>query len=191
MNGSSGSAMAPAAPQADAGDDATPGRSAPRMGARSPVGSNRHHGRRIYSMVFVAEEGTASSLKGSREVIASHGLFCSLRRSRLALLDHHRGRQDRPGQSRAGGKGTRSARHRVDRRLLPRGTGRRSLPGFSTGKAFGGCGAMVLRCVRCTRVEKAQKQGVDFACGLRPDREYPQRLRLRRQIGRDPGKGSP
>ena len=32
----------------------------------------------IYSMFLVAEEGTASSLRGVREVVATHGLFCSL-----------------------------------------------------------------------------------------------------------------
>jgi len=32
----------------------------------------------IYSMFLVAEEGTASSLRGLREVVAKHGLFCSL-----------------------------------------------------------------------------------------------------------------
>lgn len=32
----------------------------------------------IYSMFFVDEEGTASSLQGIQEVIARHGLFCSL-----------------------------------------------------------------------------------------------------------------
>lgn len=32
----------------------------------------------IYSMFLVEEEGTASSLRGLREVIAQHGLFCAL-----------------------------------------------------------------------------------------------------------------
>src|SRR5580704_5472403 len=32
----------------------------------------------IYSMCLVDEEGTASSLRGVREVVAKHGLFCSL-----------------------------------------------------------------------------------------------------------------
>jgi hypothetical protein len=32
----------------------------------------------IYSMFLVDEEGTASSLRGIAEVVASHGLFCSL-----------------------------------------------------------------------------------------------------------------
>jgi transposase len=32
----------------------------------------------IYSMFLVDEEGTASSLRGVREVVAKHGLFCSL-----------------------------------------------------------------------------------------------------------------
>jgi len=32
----------------------------------------------IYSMFLVAEEGTASSLRGVAEVVARHGLFCSL-----------------------------------------------------------------------------------------------------------------
>ena len=32
----------------------------------------------VYSMFLVDEEGTASSLRGVREVVAKHGLFCSL-----------------------------------------------------------------------------------------------------------------
>jgi hypothetical protein len=32
----------------------------------------------IYSMFLVDEEGTASSLRGVAEVVARHGLFCSL-----------------------------------------------------------------------------------------------------------------
>jgi transposase len=32
----------------------------------------------IYSMILVAEEGTASTLRALREVIAAHGLFCAL-----------------------------------------------------------------------------------------------------------------
>jgi hypothetical protein len=32
----------------------------------------------IYSMFLIDEEGTASSLRGVREVVAKHGLFCSL-----------------------------------------------------------------------------------------------------------------
>ena len=32
----------------------------------------------IYSAFLVAQEGTASSLRGVREVVARHGLFCSL-----------------------------------------------------------------------------------------------------------------
>ena len=32
----------------------------------------------IYSLFLVAQEGTASSLRGVREVIETHGLFCSL-----------------------------------------------------------------------------------------------------------------
>src|SRR5271154_6687084 len=32
----------------------------------------------IYSMFLVDEEGTVSSLRGVREVVAKHGLFCSL-----------------------------------------------------------------------------------------------------------------
>jgi transposase len=36
----------------------------------------------IYSMFLVDEEGTASSLRGVREVVAQHGLFCSLHTDR-------------------------------------------------------------------------------------------------------------
>jgi hypothetical protein len=32
----------------------------------------------VYSMILVAEEGTASTLRALREVIAAHGLFCAL-----------------------------------------------------------------------------------------------------------------
>jgi len=32
----------------------------------------------LYSAFLVEEEGTASSLRGVREVVAEHGLFCSL-----------------------------------------------------------------------------------------------------------------
>ncbi len=32
----------------------------------------------LYSAFLVDEEGTASSLRGVREVVAQHGLFCSL-----------------------------------------------------------------------------------------------------------------
>ncbi len=32
----------------------------------------------LYSAFLVDEEGTASSLRGVREVVAKHGLFCSL-----------------------------------------------------------------------------------------------------------------
>ena len=38
----------------------------------------------IYSMFLVDEEGTASSLRGVREVVAKHGLFCSLYTDRAA-----------------------------------------------------------------------------------------------------------
>jgi hypothetical protein len=36
----------------------------------------------LYSAFLVDEEGTASSFRGLREVIADHGLFCSLHRDR-------------------------------------------------------------------------------------------------------------
>ena len=39
----------------------------------------------IYSMFLVDEEGTASSLRGVREVVAKHGLFCSLYTDRGSL----------------------------------------------------------------------------------------------------------
>jgi hypothetical protein len=32
----------------------------------------------IYSMFLVDEEGTVSSMRGVREMVAKHGLFCSL-----------------------------------------------------------------------------------------------------------------
>ncbi len=42
----------------------------------------------IYSAFFVAEEGTISSFRGLREVIAEHGLFCSLYTDRASHYWH-------------------------------------------------------------------------------------------------------
>jgi transposase len=42
----------------------------------------------IYSAFFVAEEGTMSSFRGLREVIAKHGLFCSLYADRASHYWH-------------------------------------------------------------------------------------------------------
>ena len=42
----------------------------------------------IYSMILVEEEGTASTLRALREVIAAHGLFCSLYTDRGAHYFH-------------------------------------------------------------------------------------------------------
>ena len=41
----------------------------------------------IYSAFFVAEEGTMSSFRGLREVIAEHGLFCELYVDRAGQLE--------------------------------------------------------------------------------------------------------
>jgi hypothetical protein len=38
----------------------------------------------IYSAFLVDQEGTASSLRGVRDVVAKHGLFCSLYTDRAA-----------------------------------------------------------------------------------------------------------
>jgi hypothetical protein len=42
----------------------------------------------VYSMILVEEEGTASTLRALREVIAVHGLFCSLYTDRGAHYFH-------------------------------------------------------------------------------------------------------
>lgn len=49
-----------------------------------------------YSMFFVDEEGTVSSLRGAQEVIVVRGLFSSFYSDRQPLLDH-------PGSGRQGG----------------------------------------------------------------------------------------
>jgi hypothetical protein len=41
----------------------------------------------IYSMFLVDQEGTVSSLRGVREVVAKHGLFCSLYTDRGSHYD--------------------------------------------------------------------------------------------------------
>ena len=38
----------------------------------------------IYSMFLVDEKGTASSLRGIRVVVSTHGLFCSRKRGKTA-----------------------------------------------------------------------------------------------------------
>ena len=74
-------APAQAAAPCPARHDVAPGRLEPRVGPRSMVGPDRHHGRAtsdIYSAFFVAEEGTMSSFQGVSEAIRAKGLFCSL-----------------------------------------------------------------------------------------------------------------
>src|SRR6202044_189866 len=44
----------------------------------------------LYSAFLVDEEGTASSLRGIREVVAKHGLFCSLSRIVAATTSRRR-----------------------------------------------------------------------------------------------------
>jgi hypothetical protein len=39
----------------------------------------------IYSIFLVDDEGTASSLRGVRDLVAKHGLFCSLATISLRL----------------------------------------------------------------------------------------------------------
>ena len=46
----------------------------------------------LYSAFLVDEEGTASSLRGIREVVAKHGLFCSLSRIVAATTSRRRKR---------------------------------------------------------------------------------------------------
>ena len=61
--------------------DVAPGRLEPRVGPRSMVGPDRHHGRcdqRYLLGLLVAEEGTMSSFQGVSEAIWAKGLFCSL-----------------------------------------------------------------------------------------------------------------
>jgi hypothetical protein len=41
----------------------------------------------IYSMFLVDQEGTVSSLRGVREVVVKHGLFCSLYTDRGSHYD--------------------------------------------------------------------------------------------------------
>ncbi len=52
------------------------------MGRRSEVGFDRNEAddasNEHYSMFFVEEEGTLSSLRGVRDVIEARGLFCAL-----------------------------------------------------------------------------------------------------------------
>jgi hypothetical protein len=47
----------------------------------------------IVSLFVVAEEGTASTFRGLREVVAEHGLFCALYTDRGPLLRHAEGRR--------------------------------------------------------------------------------------------------
>ena len=44
----------------------------------------------LYSAFLVDEEGTASSLRGVREVVAKHGLFCSLYTDQAAATTSRR-----------------------------------------------------------------------------------------------------
>src|SRR5262249_2175572 len=78
----------------------------------------------IYSMILVEEEGTASTFRALREVIAAHGLFCALYTDRRPLFPHPEGRREGvadaqdPGRPRPG-----AARHRAHRLLLTPGQG--------------------------------------------------------------------
>jgi transposase len=66
----------------------------------------------IYSMILVAEEGTASTFAALREVIAAHGLFCALYTDRGAHYFH---------TPKAGGKASRTQKTQVGRALAQLG----------------------------------------------------------------------
>ena len=83
----------------------------------------------IYSMFLVDEEGTASSMRGVAEVVAKHGLFCSLytdRGSHYFLTPEAGGRVSKTVLTQVGR--ARATRHRAHSGLLASGTG-----------AFGAC----------------------------------------------------
>src|SRR3984957_5407963 len=84
----------------------------------------------IYSMFLVDEEGTASSLRGVREVVAKHGLFCSLYTDRGShyFLTPEAGRAGIEDGSDAGRARPEATRHRAHSGLLATGT-----------RAFGAC----------------------------------------------------
>ena len=98
-----------------------------------------------YSMFFVEQEGTWSSLQGVDDVIRAHGLFSSFYSDRGSHYWHTpeagQGRQDQPDAVRACAQ---AARHRHDRGILPGGTWTfrarlRDTPGsFAAGTGQGG-----------------------------------------------------
>ena len=77
----------------------------------------------VLSLFLVAEEGTASTLRGLREVVAEHGLFCALYTDpgQPLLRDAEGGREGVQDAADAGGTGLASARHRAHRGLLAGG----------------------------------------------------------------------
>ena len=110
------------------GIDVAPGRLEPRVGPRSMVGPDRHHGRcdqRYLLGLLRRRRGHHVELPGGVRGDPGQGpVLLALRRPRQPLLEHARGRRQGgqghpdPGRPRPG-----AARHRVDPGLLARGKG--------------------------------------------------------------------
>ena len=108
--------------------DAASGRLEPRVGPRSMVGPDRHHGRcdqRYLLGLLRRRRGHHVELPGGVRGDPGQGpVLLALRRPRQPLLEHARGRRQGgqghpdPGRPRPG-----AARHRVDPGLLARGKG--------------------------------------------------------------------
>ena len=121
-------APAQAAAPRPARHDAASGRLEPRVGPRSMVGPDRHHGRcdqRYLLGLLRRRRGHHVELPGGVRGDPGQGpVLLALRRPRQPLLEHARGRRQGgqghpdPGRPRPG-----AARHRVDPGLLARGKG--------------------------------------------------------------------
>ena len=121
-------APAQAAAPCPARHDVAPGRLEPRVGPRSMVGPDRHHGRcdqRYLLGLLRRRRGHHVELPGGvRGDLGQGPVLLALRRPRQPLLEHARGRRQGgqghpdPGRPRPG-----AARHRVDPGLLARGKG--------------------------------------------------------------------
>jgi hypothetical protein len=72
----------------------------------------------LYSAFLVDEEGTASSLRGVPEVVAQHGLFCSLYTDRGSHYFETPEAGARVSKTVLTQFGPEAARHRAHRRLL-------------------------------------------------------------------------
>jgi hypothetical protein len=78
----------------------------------------------IYSMILVAEEGTASTLRALHEVIAAHGLFCALYTDRGGHYFHiPKAARKRRGRTRPRSAAPWRSSHRAHRLLLAPGQG--------------------------------------------------------------------